>query len=725
MKKKSIIKNLLAYALAVLVIIGSVPIMSASADVDPVTGEEFVEEYVTDDGLEYAIVDGEVTITGYKGAAEEFTIPSEIDGYPVTSIDEGAFQNCNNITSITISDNVKCIGDKAFYYCENLQRISISDSVEEVGSQAFDFTGYYNDENNWDGDFLYIDSILVSSKYSSIENYSIKEGTRVIAENAFVRADSNLKSITIPQSTIYIASSNGYVDYKIAPGAGFDYIAYGVFGFGLGNLKEFIVDKSNESFMSLDGVLVDKKTSEILRYPSGLETTEYSVPDEITGIRGGAFYGADFVSVIIPESVTSINETAFKGSGYNTDNLTIFGYVDSCAETFANEMGISFIAIREYTDADSDISVEFATDDEVELSITEVTDADLIAEIDEALANQVADKVYDITLTQGNEKVQPEGAVTVKIPSNNENSKVYRVEGDKSLTDMHAEYQNGYMVFTTEHFSLYVLAVEDEQESPTATVTETATSEPPTTIPHENMVLMGDVDLDESVNIKDATLIQKNVAGLTVISDMATFAANVIATDILNIKDATAIQKWVASLVVDVVINEYVPYNESVQIPSDPEETTTASVSGDAAVISCGGTTYTAKVGDAVTYSVLLSAEEKFEDIEGSIRFDGSVLSPVNEDIKIHCPNLYNEVTINQDTDNSVIFVASNGYRGFDFKSEKLLVTYSFIVLSAENTEITLDIDTMTIFGGESYYFDEGKAIVTKGIRITETIAVS
>lgn len=704
----------------------------------------YIDESNWKDGVLYI---GAVLVEGSsrKGLSGNYTVN---EGTKV--IAEYAMSGCNNIDSITIPNSVRHIGDRAFFGCENLQSISISDSVIEVGSQAFDFSGCYNEESNWDGDFLYIDSVLVSSTYPSetIKNYAIKDGTRVIAENALIRAGSDLVSLAIPASTQYISPSEGYVDYWTEWGAGFDFRAYGVFGFGLVNLKEFVVDENNEALMSIDGVLVDKKTSEILRYPAGAEATEYTVPDGITGVRGSAFLNADFSSVIIPKSVTNIDEAAFQGSWYDfnyLNNLIIYGYEASCAEAFANKNGIKFVAIKELTDADSDITVELATDEEVALNIAEITDTDIIGKINEELRNQSVDKIYDITLTQGGETIKPDGRVTVKIPTDNENATVYRVEENHTLTDMNAVHEDRYMVFTTDHFSLYVLTVEGGQENPPVTVVTkpTVTTAPPlTTRPWDsmNMVLMGDADLSDKVNVKDATLIQKAVASLVELSARETFAANVISADVLNVKDATAIQKWVASISVDVSINEYVPYNEGEQPPSepeevtrptDPEETTASSVPDDVALISCGGETYTAKVGDTVTYTVLLSADEKFENIQGNIRFDSTVLKPINdgaedprEFARVHCPNL-TDAAVNQDSDDTVIFMASEGYTGFNFKDEKLLVTYSFVVLSAEETEIELDIDIMTIFGGEEYYFDEGEAIITDGIAITEAIAVS
>ena len=67
---------------------------------------------------------------------------------------------------------------------------------------------------------------------------------------------------------------------------------------------------------------------------------------------------------------------------------------------------------------------------------------------------------WDITLTVKGVEAQPDGRVTVRIPIptgyNPEKCKVYHIDpATGKLSDMNAVVENGYFVFTTDHFSIY------------------------------------------------------------------------------------------------------------------------------------------------------------------------------------------------------------------------------------------------------------------------------
>lgn len=63
----------------------------------------------------YSVLDdGTAEIFGYNGSAEELVIPSQLDGYTVTSICYGAFDACTSLTSVTIPESVTGISNNLF-----------------------------------------------------------------------------------------------------------------------------------------------------------------------------------------------------------------------------------------------------------------------------------------------------------------------------------------------------------------------------------------------------------------------------------------------------------------------------------------------------------------------------------------------------------------------------------------------------------------------------------
>jgi hypothetical protein len=95
--------------------------------------------------------------------------------------------------------------------------------------------------------------------------------------------------------------------------AGVTKIAAGAFS-GCQNLAAINVDSRNASYSSANGILFDKSMTVLKIYPSGKSAVSYHVPEGVTVVETGAFYGCQNINTVwISSSVTSICERAFRG----------------------------------------------------------------------------------------------------------------------------------------------------------------------------------------------------------------------------------------------------------------------------------------------------------------------------------------------------------------------------------------------------------------------------
>lgn len=95
------------------------------------------------DGIRYHIDEGEAEVTGDTSFISRFvSIPEsfEYEGktYMVTSIYGSAFGQHFDLSSVSISDNIKSIGAFAFANCVSLNSIIIPENVVTIGQNAFD-----------------------------------------------------------------------------------------------------------------------------------------------------------------------------------------------------------------------------------------------------------------------------------------------------------------------------------------------------------------------------------------------------------------------------------------------------------------------------------------------------------------------------------------------------------------------------------------------------------
>ena len=74
-------------------------------------------------GVLYEVEDGEARVTGYSSLSGAITIPETVNGAPVRSIQDGAFQRCAGLTKLTLPAGIQNIGNDVVSGCDQLRRV--------------------------------------------------------------------------------------------------------------------------------------------------------------------------------------------------------------------------------------------------------------------------------------------------------------------------------------------------------------------------------------------------------------------------------------------------------------------------------------------------------------------------------------------------------------------------------------------------------------------------
>ncbi|OAV63262.1 hypothetical protein Barb6_03862 [Bacteroidales bacterium Barb6] len=123
--------------------------------------------------------------------------------YPVTSIEEGAFLRCNNLTDVIIPNSVAWIEGSAFEGCHSLEEVIIPNSVAWIEVSAFNDCRSLKkviipNSVTWIGRYAFsrchgVTEIAISNSVASIEEYAFS-------------SCRSLKEVTIPNSVVSIGT---------------------------------------------------------------------------------------------------------------------------------------------------------------------------------------------------------------------------------------------------------------------------------------------------------------------------------------------------------------------------------------------------------------------------------------------------------------------------------------------------------------------------------------
>lgn len=268
---------------------------------------------------------GDVTFYGCT-ALESVDFPKGYteDGeqYYLREIYDCAFEYCTSLKSINIPYGVIDIGYAAFYGCESAETVTLPAGITGIGEGAFYNTAFYKNEDNWEGNALYIGTYLIDTE-NIYGSYSIKSGTTLIAEDAF--SYSNITNVTFPSSLEYIGSD------------AFE---------GCDSLGNFTLPTGLKNIGSCAFAWCEALTA--VSIPAGIESinsctfydcvglSSLEIGEGIKSIGNQAFEGCDSLkSVNIPKSVEGINPSAF----VDCQSLTTFT-VDSANTSYFASNGI-------------------------------------------------------------------------------------------------------------------------------------------------------------------------------------------------------------------------------------------------------------------------------------------------------------------------------------------------------------------------------------------------
>ncbi len=225
----------------------------------------------------------------------------------ITNLGSHLLNGATSLTSVTLPNSITKIGNSCFNDCTALASISLPSSLEWVCASAF-------------------------NGCSKLTGVVLPASTTRLDDKAF--GYTALTEIQIPANLTTMTST-----------------AFR----GCTSLEAINVNSQNSTFSSVDGVVFSNSNKTLYMYPAGKTTETYIVPIAVTRISSSIGGNENLKYIYISTNVMDISQGAFS----DCVGLTIYGYKNTTAETYANENSIRFVPMEGTLKSNSNISWHF------------------------------------------------------------------------------------------------------------------------------------------------------------------------------------------------------------------------------------------------------------------------------------------------------------------------------------------------------------------------------
>lgn len=446
------------------------------------------------------VKDGTTLISAYAFFSSDIksvSLPSSL-----RKINSSAFAYCEKLTDIEIAEGVEEFDYGTFSDCYSLTEISLPASLKYIGTGCFSFctslTSFELPENIEE----ITDGLL--SGCENLTSFEISDNVYYIGYEAF--ANTGIKSLHIPASVTYISSmANSSA------------------------LENITVDSKNETYFAKDNVLFERYfidgSIRITRIGCNESLQNYVVPDDVVTIDYGALKGNNTIKSLTlgknVENVYDYDAPSLESFNVHPENK-YFSSVDGVLLTDEGKT-LEFYPIgkkdKEYT-VPAEVTSISSECFYYNPYLTELTIPNTVKKLNHTVV-EGCDSLTTINMSPCEATYSWPFLFCDKLTTINFDG-VYN-----SWVNMDIECYND----STNGIYLYCKDGTVELQAP------------------ELEYELGDVNMDNTINIKDATAIQKYLANLIDLNDTAYELADYNMDTTVSIKDATTIQKFLAGLI--------------------------------------------------------------------------------------------------------------------------------------------------------------------------------